>query len=434
MPALATLAVVFVGIGGGDAARVDRQVQTLLTREAEVELAEVTNAQRKKLATHASGSSQLVRDLHVDGLVAGQLEARKHGLKLTLVVYGGDGHLVDLIELPLGSAALDRDALDTLRSSVIGDVTALGRAAPEPRKAKPDKPAKKARRAPPKVEPEPEPEIEVQPEVDADADADDVPGLDDSGDGGDGGGDAFDPDDLEDELGVDGVEAMGELGPEPDPLRLRVVAGFGMVARSFSPGPATIPAYSSAPVASLQVGGEVRPSRRVTLAVTADRTVSMSTQLDATAAPTTISRWQGVGGYQLTGGTVEISLVGGVGRRSTVIESKEPMRSPDAHYGYLVAGTQIAVAVGKRATLHGDAAIEPVVTGAEPTAMAFGPARRWGLELGAGLEVAARDHLYVRADVGYQRFQWSWTAAGDRGSGGAADVFPSASLAVGASY
>src|SRR5438105_3813308 len=71
------------------------------------------------------------------------------------------------------------------------------------------------------------------------------------------------------------------------------------------------------------------------------------------------------------------------------------------------------------------AALEPVLWGTEPTEMAFGEARRWAVDVGGAVEVKLRDHVYGRIAADVQRFAWEWTEAGQRGAGGAIDLFPS---------
>src|SRR3982751_5288923 len=108
------------------------------------------------------------------------------------------------------------------------------------------------------------------------------------------------------------------------------------------------------------------------------------------------------------------------------------MRSPDSRYRPLMPGGTAAPSIG-RVSLRAGASFLPVIGGAQPTAMAFGSARRWGLDLGvAGVIRFGRLFTEIAAD--YERFQWSWPAAGARGAGGATDAFPSVAVAVGAQY
>ncbi|HEY1551720.1 MAG TPA: hypothetical protein VGG28_28025, partial [Kofleriaceae bacterium] len=80
------------------------------------------------------------------------------------------------------------------------------------------------------------------------------------------------------------------------------------------------------------------------------------------------------------------------------------------------------------------AAFEPVTGGDDPTAMEFGAATRWALDAGAGLDVRIWSHVIARAAFDYQRFSWSWSAAGSRSTGGATDSYPTAAVSLGAEY
>src|SRR5438034_8372347 len=98
MPALPLLAVVFVGIGGADASRVDHQMQSLLHKDARVDTAKVSAAALRTLARHGDGCRAIVRGLHADGVVGGELLDSHGQVTLRVVVYDGDGGLKDLVE------------------------------------------------------------------------------------------------------------------------------------------------------------------------------------------------------------------------------------------------------------------------------------------------------------------------------------------------
>lgn len=383
---LVAVAIVFVGVAGPDAARVDRQLQTLLVREAGAEPAVIADEVRTALARHDDGAGALARGLDAGGVVAGELVDAGEGASLHVVVYDGDGAVVDLVELPLAGHALSRDDLDDLRGLLVPDVRALASAAPV------DDAALGA--------------------------ADDELGAGD------------------DELGAgDEIEEVEDELDEVDPhLALRASVGIGVVARSFSSGLAAVPSYASSPVATLRFAAAVEPDPRVTLALDAERSVAMTTTLDAGPADTSITRWQADGTWWLRRGGVTFGAVAGFGRRELVVESDAAARAPDGRYGYLVTGGRVAARLGARTTLRGLVAFEPVIAGDQPTMATLGPARRWALELGAAVEVAAAPHLWLRAEVADQRFSWAFREAGSRGDGGAVDHYPSATISIGAAY
>jgi hypothetical protein len=444
MPVLATLAVVFVGVGGPHSARIDHQMQSLLHHDARVVTRKVPERARHALASHASEARQIVQRLGTDGVIAGEVVRHRRHQSLRIVVYGADGGLKDLVEIPIDRPALDRPDLEALRSNLIPDVVAMtsahrgrggdqagdgdgdGDDAPLPaphrrHHARPTAPPTQA------------------------ADRDDNPlGGAATGDDGakpdaEGAGDASDAADPT-EAGADDASAsdddfdLSSVTVEQPTLGLRAAVGVGLTGRSFSPGPATVPGYSSAPVGSVRLDAEILPASRVALALTAERTLAMTTPLVGGSAPTTMSRFQVSGAYAVTRGRVQLAPMIGLGRRSFVIQSTDPSRSPDGHYNYLIAGGRLIVPMGEKVSVGGMAAVEPVISGAEATMMSFGPARRWALEMGAAVEVRPRKHVFVRATADYQRFAWSWDLAGERGAGGAVDSYPSGAVSVGADY
>ncbi len=66
--------------------------------------------------------------------------------------------------------------------------------------------------------------------------------------------------------------------------------------------------------------------------------------------------------------------------------------------------------------------------------MVVGGRRAWAIDLAAGIELRPIAHVVVRATASYQRFMWSWPAAGVRSSGAASDSYPAGVVAVGAEY
>jgi hypothetical protein len=160
----------------------------------------------------------------------------------------------------------------------------------------------------------------------------------------------------------------------------------------------------------------------------------MSTTTNSGTANTEISRWQVGGGYILVDDGVQITADLGLGHRAFSIDAAETARTPDAEYSYVAIGARIAKPIGTRVVLRGDLELEPVFGGAEPTQMALGPSSRWGLDLGAACELGLISHLVARAAFDYQRFSWSWDAAGARAAGGASDSYPSATLGLRAEF
>jgi hypothetical protein len=216
---------------------------------------------------------------------------------------------------------------------------------------------------------------------------------------------------------------------------MRAAVGIGFTARSFAPGPATVTAYSSTPVGNVRLDAEIQPTERLALGLIAERSLGMTTPgLMDGDAPTTSTRWQVAAAYNIGGEKLSFAPMAGVGERVFAIESNDPARSPDGRYGYLVFGAQAKAQLGERISLGALAAIEPVIGGAEATAMSLGDASRWALEVGGSIDVRATNHIFVRAGAGLQRFSWSWDQAGARGAGGAVDIYPTGTLSLGADY
>ncbi len=117
--------IVYAGIVGNNSATLDTQVATFLRKEAHASSVAVSSEGRKILARHLPGTEALVRRYHSNGLVVGELVRSDHGAIARLVVYDGDGHRKDLVEIPLDGNSFDESGLDALRSNLLPDVLAL---------------------------------------------------------------------------------------------------------------------------------------------------------------------------------------------------------------------------------------------------------------------------------------------------------------------
>ena len=247
-------------------------------------------------------------------------------------------------------------------------------------------------------------------------------------------------------MSLDDVEALTGGGgnvtdtPSPTPtpnttLHLHAGLGIGLSSRSFAPGPSTVAGYSSSPVGAIHFEGGVEPTERTTLNVLAESTLAMNTPLSGGMASTSMARWEVAAGYTAwRSGSAAITPTIGLGRRTFSIDSTDPARTPDGDYTYLMLGATASKSLSKRLSLRGVMMFEPVVGGDEPTQMAFGGASRWAIDAGAALELRPIRHVFARIALDYQRFAWSWDAAGARGAGGAVDSYPSGTLALGAEY
>ncbi len=466
------LAVIFAGLLGGNS-DVDAQVKQVM-RDLAVKVTPLPSAAVQKLTHHSDATRPLVRSLHADGVIACELVNKDGDTTLRVVIYEGDGKLKTFTEVPITGKRLGRADLEVLRSNLADDVASMRgdepAPAPEPEieidrvaapKAKPvldakpapvavtkpapapatkpaPAPATKPAPAPAtKPAPAPAPRLAVSTPTPSTIEAESEPAVAATDTAS-----AADVAAEDDAVSADEIAAMMTTTAEAPAtttlhsLHLGVAAGLGVASRAFSPGPSTVLGYSSSPVPVLVLDAQVRPTKRLTLAIGVERTLQLSTPMrDGRSAPTTFSRWESTGTLALVHrDTYEIGARFGAGRRAFAIESGDTGRVPDSDYSYLVAGVGATVRAGQRVAFRATAALEPVLFGNEPTEMAFGEATRWALDVGASVELRASKHVFMRAAAQYQRFTWSWDMAGDRGAGGAIDEYPSGAISLGADY
>ena len=439
MPFLPGLAVVFAGLLGGGHKPVDRavahQVQAIV-HELHVKPVALAASKLRTLTHHGDGTKNLVRRLHASGVIGFEIVNGHGSPTLRLVIYDADGGLKTYTEVSLGAHGLSKDDLEVLRSNMEDDVSSLGGAAPAPAPAAPA-----ARPAPDEIEMDPTPSAAPAPQAGARADQATDADPSDATAHGDAKPDTADASDAvsADEIaamtsGNDSVDAQASSsGPS---LHLGATVGFGIASRYFTPSPATVAAYAASPVGAVVAEAHVQPTARTTLSVSTLQTLNMTTPMsDGSIAATSIGLWEVGGSYSLVHrDRFELAAHVGFGHRAFSIDSTDPSRSPDGNYNYLIAGLEGALHLSSRLAVLGHASFDPVVSGSEPTEMAFGEATRWGVDVGGAVEYRPYAHLFARVAAQYQRFTWSWDMAGARGAGGAVDEYPSGSLSVGADY
>lgn len=460
MPFLPGLAVVFVGIVGGGHGKIDHQVKSLV-KELHVAAKVMPEGHVKALTHHKGDTKEIIKKLHAEGVVGFEVVG---GKELRLVTYDGDGALKTYLELTLEGGALGADDLQTVKDSIADDFALAHVAAPAPAPeieidaAPVAKAIEKSTKAPVKAAAMVAPATQVDDEMPSnlakpgqkiaqksapapvETKHEPPPIVDDTQtatptDGGVSVAEIEAATGNNEEPGAmtDAAEVHASANTEST-LHIAASLGVGVTGRLFSPGPTTITGYSSTPVGLVRADGHIEPTRNTRLDVVGEKTISMSTPMaSGDSAPTSMARWEASGGYVVTHGSIEIAPTVGFGRRTFSIESTDPSRTPDGEYNYLIAGVNAAMPLGGRFALKGLALFEPVISGAEPTEMALGDASRWALDLGAAVEVRFT-HLYARAGADWQRFSWSWDAAGARGAGGAVDNYASGTLSLGATY
>jgi hypothetical protein len=406
---LAPAVIVFVGVAGKHPEQVQRQLQPVLAH-SHVTPRPVAKGELANLARHSDDSKAIVQRMHVDGVVGGALIESGGSLTLRVVIYDGDGNLKSLAETPLGGRTMSKDELEVLGENFADELGGLhhksGDAAQEV--AEIDFDAAPEQHAPPQPH-------EDKPTETADAvSLDDVAALNDSSEV--------------------TAEATATASPVTHDLHLHANAGLGIASRSFS-GPSGLMAYSSSAVSTARFAAGIEPFGHFALDAMGETALGMSTNIGKSSASTSMSRYEIAASYALPiGSSFAIAPMFGYGQRAFSIDSSATGRSPDVGYGYMIFGANASYALAERFTLRGLAALEPVTGGTDPSTMEFGAATRWAMDVGAGLDVRIWTHISARAGFDFQRFSWSWSAAGSRTTSSASDSYPTAVVALGAEY
>jgi hypothetical protein len=448
--------IVFVGVAGNHHEAVEHQLGPVLDHAGVNELV-LPAGDLAAIVRHSDAAREVVKKLHVDGVIGGALITSGGQQAFRLVIYDGKGNMRSLGETPLTGRKLTHDDLEVLGMNLAEEVTSLQPAttshatlavarpaappapapapapipAPPPTRVASSMPA----RAPRTPVPAPAAESEIvmdspesaapsepttaAPKQVADASSvslDEIEAMTGGGDEATGGG------------------SLADIAPSKTAadatLHLHVDAGLGMTGRAFS-APAGVTGYSSSPVSTVHFAAGIAPTERTSLDVAAERTISMSTSLDSGSASTMISRWQVDGGLALIDSGVKITANLGLGHRAFSIDATETGgRTPDSEYNYVALGARIAKPIGDSVMLRGLVELEPVFGGADQMQMSLGSSSRWGLDVGAALEYALSQHFVASAAFDFQRFSWSWDAAGPRAATGASDSYPTATLAL----
>ncbi len=408
---IAHLAVIFLGVTGDNAEAVQKQIAPVL-RAAHVKRVLASEAEIVALTHHTRESRDIVKHLAADGVIAGELVTSGRQSSLRFVIYGREGIRRSFNETPLVNGKLTREDLEVFTTNLDGDVGELSGQKPVA--------AAPAARGPRQRTATPAP---VATAVVSDVD-DAPPGLA-SGSARPTPAQAV----VHDDEPIAG-ETTTLTATAPTARRDHSVVhadvGVGIASRGYAPGPSKVTGYTSSPVGQIRFAAGFEPTKHLMLDVLAERTLQMSTPLADGMAPTTISRWEVAAGYTLHG-PIDVTPVVGLGDRGFAVQSTDATRSPDSNYRYAVLGLRFAKAVGTHVTLRTNVAFEPIIGGSDPTEMAV-PSKRWGLGVGAAIDVHPVSHVYARVGFDWQRFAWSWDA------GSAVDSYPTGLVALGAEY
>jgi hypothetical protein len=375
--------VVYAGIAGSGAARVDGQVGGVL-RDLAVEPVALSDADRRTLARRGDGATEVIHRLHTDGVVVGEVvRSAGHGAVLRLLMYDAAGRRKDFLEVPLSGDALADADLQTIGENVRADYAELLQI-PEIVPTPPE---------PPPPGPGPVPAPPPPPETIATHEQ-----------------------------------------PEEPPLHLQLVVGLGVLARTFAPGPPALLGYRSGPVGVIGLDAQVEPAGPLSLGAHVERSLTMSTRIAGVDVATAVTRWQlGAAWSFRPSAGLALAPTLAIGRRTFTVESKDPTRSPDADYTYLGAGLRLTLRHGAL-TAMATAAFEPVLGDEEATEMSFGPTRIFALDAAVDVGVRLSSVIFLRAEASVQRFWWTWPDAGARGAGGAQDTYPGAGGWIGFRY
>jgi hypothetical protein len=417
MPFLPGLAVVFVGIVDGGHAKVDQQVTTLV-RELHVQAKPLPQTAVLALARHTSATTGIVKKLHTSGVISFEVVG---GKELHLATYSGEGAVKTYVELSLTGGMLSAEDLATVRDAIADDFGIAVRA----RGSAPVAPVAAGRAGKSGDDEMPANLGTTQKHAPARAPERTASAVD--------AGDLTDSQPAPAPVDDTDLQAHAHA-TGGSPTRAGAALGFGVLARDFSPGPSMIHNYTMSPVGTINATGYVEPIAHVRLTVLGESTLTMHTPFtNGTSAPTSISRWEGAAGYAIRRGNVELVPTLGFGARSFSMDSTVAGRTPDANYDYLSAGLHAAMPLSGRLTVRASALFQPVVGGAQPTAMDLGEASRWAVALGASVELRFT-HVFARAGADWQRWAWTWDPTGVPGNNTAVDTYTSGTLSVGANY
>lgn len=403
--------IVFVGIVGNQHEAVEKQLEPSLDKVGVTEMA-IPDSSRAALVKHTKTAKQVVKNLHVGGVIAGQLTGAGNNRSFRVIIYDAEGNLTSDLESPIGAKKLSPHNIDVFETN-ISDIAASGTPAPA---AKPTRMAKQ-KAAPAHDEPhltdddappgmpgsKPAPAPSKAPVVAA-ADDDSATAT------------------------ADAPAVVATAPAKPGSHALHVEAGVlvGMVGRSLSTDPNTFKHYDSTPVGTAGVAGTISIGSRLHVGGSFEHTLVMHTDVGGMNISSNIGRAEATASYDVVHGSVQLAPVVGIGERYFAVDSDPTAdRTPDLQYVYVVLGATVGKQLSPRWSLHGLAAFEPVLLGVRPAALP--EPSRWGVDFGVALDVKATAHVYARAAFDYQLFQSTYQM------GNAVDTYPGGSIALGAS-
>jgi len=394
----AQLAVVFVGVTGARHEQIEKQLAPALDKAGVVQLT-VPDKDRSALLKHTGASREIVRKLHVGGVVAGELTGTAKARRFRVVIYDGAGKLESESESPISAKGLERVDLDVFATNLD---SALGAELKHP-KAQPttrSDPKHDDSDAPPGL-----PGQKPAPKAVAKVDPFSAP--------------------EEQPTTTTAAASPSKGGPA---VHVRAGLTLGFVGRSLSADAGTIMPYTSTPVGTLGVDARLGFGARFAVSGSYEHTLVMHSDVSGTDVTSGIGRFRIAASYDLVQGSVELAPVVGLGGRTFGIDTTSTSRTPDNGYTYVIVGAELGKALGERVALRGLFEFEPAIGGTQPEVMGV-HAARYGLDFGAALEIQATRLIFLRGAFDYQLLFSSWS-----GAGSATDGYYTATLAAGAAF
>jgi hypothetical protein len=391
--------IVFVGVIGSHHDAVEHQLGPSLDKAGVTELA-IPDREKTAIVKHTAASKKVIKNLHVGGVIAGQLTGAGADRAFRVVIYDGEGNLTTDLESPIAASGLTKANIHTFEAN-IADIAATG--TPARRVAGKRKAAK----------------VDDAPLSSSHTDDDAPPGF------ADGGKEVATADDDD----TTGAPVVVEQAPAPahggHRIHVRVGLTAGITGRNLAPDPNTVLKYNSTPVPTGGFEGVVGIGERARVEGSFEHTLVMHTDVGGGSVSTGIGHGELLASYDVLHGNVKVAPAVGFGMRYFAMDTDSNARSPDLEYQYAILGATVAKPIGARWLVRGLAAFEPVVGGLAPGMPA---PSRWGFDVGASLEIHVK-HVFARAAVSYQSFASSWSMVGS-----ATDAYPSGTVGAGAAF
>ena len=109
--------IVFVGILGRQHDAVEHQLQHSLDK-AGITQKVVSANERTAIVKNGAASKKVVKNMHVGGVVAGEVTGTGNARSFRVVIYDGEGNLKTELESPIAAAGLTRDDISSFEATI----------------------------------------------------------------------------------------------------------------------------------------------------------------------------------------------------------------------------------------------------------------------------------------------------------------------------